>query len=791
MRYLLILALCISAVSGAFAQTAKVPSTMTFADMKLTLTPAARKEIQKNVDQLYTGGKFLDNKLERVKTYGPLVKKHLGLNGVPEDFKYLVIQESDYIADAVSSSNAVGFWQFKKPAAVEMGLRVDFYVDERLNIVSSTIAAAGYLKKHNRYLDNWVHTLLSYNTGLGGVKRHINSKNRSRNKMEITKKTHWYVKKTLAHKIAFEDMLKRGHSAKVYLEELENGRGKSMKDIAKQNSVDYDLLKDYNPWLKRGSKTPKDKDITILLPLTNAKDVAKSLEANQANPSISYQDRSGDFPIIKEYKRKHAVPQLVEINGLPGIVAQPGDNLTTLAIKGNVSESRLLKYNELEEGYEVQPEDIFYLKKKKRKAEVAHHTVKPGETILSVSQLYGMRTYSIRWKNRLKKGASLRPGRVLWLRKRRPRKVPVEYRSIETGDKEEELTLLDGPADEPKTVNKPAKEGKKTSVPQPTPVIEPTPQTSVGSGVEKPVAEQGKKPQTYQELFARDEKKRKEIENQDKPKQTVTEEPSKPIIVRPVEVNQPESGESSVVYHTVKQGDTPYSLSRKYGTTVADLFAMNGMASGDPIQLGQVLRVRKGNGAIVPKPTSTVKEKPSVEVPVAGKGTHTVLPKETLYGIARKYGVTVAQLKEWNSLADGNLAVGQTLQVSTTGGSTSATNAGSSKANASKTHTVQAGEYLYGIARKYGVSVGDLKEWNSLTDGNVSIGQVLKLSPSAKVEKKDVSSDGGEVEFHVVQAKETLYSIARKYGVSVADLKAWNSKTDNSLSLGEKLMIKK
>ena len=67
-------------------------------------------------------------------------------------------RESSLISDAVSTSNAVGFWQFKKATAEEVNLRVDQEIDERKSIVSATRGAATYLKKHQSYLDNWGHS---------------------------------------------------------------------------------------------------------------------------------------------------------------------------------------------------------------------------------------------------------------------------------------------------------------------------------------------------------------------------------------------------------------------------------------------------------------------------------------------------------------------------------------------------------------------------------------------------------------------------------------------------------
>ena len=67
------------------------------------------------------------------------VEEILKRQGIPEDFKYLAIQEGEFISDAVSSSNAVGFWQFKKASAQELGVRVDAAVDERKHIIASTV----------------------------------------------------------------------------------------------------------------------------------------------------------------------------------------------------------------------------------------------------------------------------------------------------------------------------------------------------------------------------------------------------------------------------------------------------------------------------------------------------------------------------------------------------------------------------------------------------------------------------------------------------------------------------
>ncbi|MEN8249163.1 MAG: transglycosylase SLT domain-containing protein, partial [Bacteroidota bacterium] len=135
----------------------KVPSKMMFADIQLRITEAARREIQADVDALTASARFFQAKVNRAALYMPLVEKVFREEELPDDFKYLAIQESGFISDAVSTSNAVGFWQFKKLTADEVGMRVDRKVDERLNIIASSRGAAQYMQKNNFYFNNWLY----------------------------------------------------------------------------------------------------------------------------------------------------------------------------------------------------------------------------------------------------------------------------------------------------------------------------------------------------------------------------------------------------------------------------------------------------------------------------------------------------------------------------------------------------------------------------------------------------------------------------------------------------------
>src|SRR5688572_11207764 len=252
---------CLSAV--ALAQSPQVPHKMQFAGMTLTIRDDARREIQQDVDLLTRSPKHVAIKAERAKTYFPLIEKVFEEERVPDDFKYLVLQESALISDAVSSSNAVGFWQFKDFTAIEMGLRVDKEVDERMNIVSSSRAAAKYLKKNNYYFNNWLYALQAYQMGAGGVLQAVKDHESGAKHMEITSKTYWYVKKFLAHKVAYEDAVKGPGSVKVIT--LVNNEKKSMTELAREFALKEDELKSYNKWV-RTEYIPGDKPYTVAIP---------------------------------------------------------------------------------------------------------------------------------------------------------------------------------------------------------------------------------------------------------------------------------------------------------------------------------------------------------------------------------------------------------------------------------------------------------------------------------------------------------------------------------------------
>ena len=202
--------------------------------------------------------------------------------------------------------------------------------------------------------------------------------------------------------------------------------------------------------------------------------------------------------------------------------------------------------------------------------------------------------------------------------------------------------------------------------------------------------------------------------------------------------------------YIVKKGDTLYGIANKYGISVDELKAINNLTSNN-LSVGQVLQIPE-----------------IIEEDVPNENIYIVKSGDTLYGIANKYGMSVQELKDLNKLTSNNLSIGQQLVVS------------EGNAGTLDTYIVKAGDTLYSIAKKYGLTVSELKQLNNLTSDILSIGQVLNISNS----NTSLPSNT-----YIVKSGDSLYSIAKKYGITVDALKSANGKTSNLLSIGEILVI--
>lgn len=387
---------------ACFGQSPQVPHKMQFAGMTLTIRDEARREIQADVDALTRSPRYFNIKAERARTYFPIIEQVFAEERLPEDFKFLSLQESALVPDAVSSSNAIGFWQFKEGAAAEMGLRMDGDVDERMNIASASRAAAKYLKQCNHYFNNWVYALQAYQMGAGGVMRAVGDKDLGSRHMEINSDTYWYVKKFLAHKVAFE-----GVSGKPELEVLavRDAGGKRVSDLAEGAHIGEAELLAYNKWLKT-DRVPNDKEYLVLVPKG---------QTTEGFHVLAFASKPASSP-----SQSTVADEVITINGIKAIQARDGENLSGLIARANVSMSRFLNYNEMDIGQPVQAGMWYFLAKKKKRGARELYTVQPGEDLWAVSQQFGVRMKSLMKYNNLDQPRVRVDGMTLYLAYHRP-----------------------------------------------------------------------------------------------------------------------------------------------------------------------------------------------------------------------------------------------------------------------------------------------------------------------------------------------------------------------------------
>ncbi|MBC1472771.1 1,4-beta-N-acetylmuramoylhydrolase [Listeria seeligeri] len=272
------------------------------------------------------------------------------------------------------------------------------------------------------------------------------------------------------------------------------------------------------------------------------------------------------------------------------------------------------------------------------------------------------------------------------------------------------------------------------------------------------------------------------------------------------------SSSSSSVTYTVVKGDTLSKIASKYKVSVANLKSWNNLKS-DTIYVGQKLKVSassSSNSSNTSKPSTDTNNNSSS----SSAKTYTVVKGDSLWKIATKYNVSVANLKSWNNLKSDNIYIGQKLKVSAGSSSSSSstskpnTNTNSNKDTSkpststnAKTYTVVKGDSLWKIATKYNVSVANLKSWNNLKSDNIYIGQKLKVSagsssssskPSTNTNSnKDTSkpSTSSSAKTYTVVKGDSLWKIATKYNVSVANLKSWNNLKSDTINIGQKLKV--
>lgn len=629
-------------------------------------------------------------------------------------------------------------------------------------------------------------------------------------------------------------------------------------------------IKDYKSWakgLQRAGYATNPQYANLLIRIIEERGLSK-YDNHKSNHIMNDVDNV-DQLVDKIPKRIYV------FNNVKTVIVHPGQNLQDIAKMYQMNVRQLTKYNNLEADAELKTGTKIYLQPKRRKGFEKFHEVKEGETMWSISQKQAIKLKTLYKKNGMEEGEEPAVGERLCLWKKckdKPKirtndelkeqiKKEVEAHQEEVREQYKDsmgIELEETPETLEEAITPPpalpvyhtvqAKEtlygiSKKygASVEDITKwnnlngnglstgmklivgygdvkTVEPTPEPEVEmiNDPSPPVQEEVEEVPTPEvetpNIMPVDEE---ELEMEEEPIDTIEAPVDVPQVdpdpvVKPVteEVeDEPAPTEIDPKHtvaagdhgmpkkHTVEPGQTLYAISKIYGVSVANIKEWNKLTD-NALTVGQELIV--GFGTPITEENvdaeEIVNELP-VDEPVnelAYPEFHIVQAKESLYGIAKKYGVSIEQIREWNNLESDALSVGQKLRVYNDKATTvdkvplEKEILANDKENAPVYHTVVAGDTYYSISKKYGVTVEDLKKWNPLDMNGLEIGDKVVV---ANVVKEPAPVQDDKPIYHVVKKGDTMYKLSIDYGITIETIKELNNMSSNELTLGQKLIV--
>ena len=278
---------------------------------------------------------------------------------------------------------------------------------------------------------------------------------------------------------------------------------------------------------------------------------------------------------------------------------------------------------------------------------------------------------------------------------------------------------------------------------------------------------------------------------------------------------------SKTTFYKVKRGDNLGAVANKYDVSISQLKKWNNLKSNS-IAYGRNLKIirtettskvinkdikidnvatelNSKNQAVASKSN---KEEKTIATSADLASVYVVQKGDNLGSIAQKYNVTLAEIQEWNNLANENVQFGISLQVAKKELSPKEDIAIVQERKDIE-YTVQKGDNLGGIATKFGSSLAELRQWNKLRDNTISVGKNLIVAKdevviitdkatvnSFKTKANNTTASNKATTDYYVKKGDSLFSIAKKYpGITISDLKKWNDIRNEDIKPGMKLKI--
>ena len=627
------------------------------------------REVLLNINYFLNDARnFMTTGLSRGSKYIPMMKGIFRQKGLPEDLVYLALIESGFKTSAVSHASAVGPWQFIASTGRNYGLTINDWVDERMDPVKSTYAAADYLTALHDMFNSWPLAIAAYNSGEGKIMKGMknygvsNFWDMSNVRDHLAAETRLYVPSFLAATFIAKDPAAYGLQINIQepdqWDEVVVPAPIDLKKVADFSGSTLERVKELNPHLKKDTTPPDESDFVLRIPSGSSKRFAKAY-GNYAK------DSEAVAQTIAMAKSSLGKPTLSTITHK----VKSGDNLGSIAKRYGVTVASIQKSNNIKDTklkvgqvLKIQSDLPLTAQKKSESSQLmvvttpakprtsATHTVAAGESLSVIARKYNMSVKELADTNQLQ-GSTIKVGQKL-----KVSGPPAVEKSGET----------------PKPAAANIKAGATHTVAAGETIGHIAQQYGIGS----------------KDLMALNDMSGPNIRIGQKlkvpaksggsPTQAKTESPS-----RPSSTPSPAGGGAPGT-HTVASGETIGHIAQKYGLSSKDLMALNGM-TGPNIRIGQKLKVpagKGGNPAQSKAKTESPKASgannsgvgqsappqksapPKTPVPAASNSvTHTVSSGENVGTIAKKYGLSPQELMSLNGMDNPVIRVGQKLKV--------------------------------------------------------------------------------------------------------------------------------
>ncbi len=566
---------------------------------------------------------FFNRSLQRSGRYLAMARRIFAEEGIPQDLAFLPHVESGFRHNARSPVRAVGLWQFMRGTAKLYGLRCDGHVDERLDPEKSTRAAARLLRDLYALYGDWYLALAAYNAGAGNVNRAIEragTRNfweiaRSRN---LVRETRDFVPSMLAATI-----LAKSPAAYGFIEDTDPpleydtvvvNSPADLRAVARCAGTSFDAIQDLNPAVL-GSQTPPGRRFEVHIPKGSAEQFAREfakLPAEKRLAAGQHRVKKGETLGALAQRYGTTVRAIQEVNGMGrSTVIRVGQSLR---IPGH--------------GGEDAPRAAAAPITDRPAA--TRHTVRKGECLAGIARRYGLKTDDLQRVNRLSDPSRIVVGQTLEIPARPAARSP-------------ETTLAAAEAAARASAASGAKTAGDQATGQEAPATAGAAPPVVGTAA-APTIETGLRAQNTSDTLGRVPTTRHIVEQ------------AREQMKRDQELAAATLAQTG--QHRVAPGETLSDIARRHDVTVADLRRWNKMNRNDRLEVGEEILV---NG---PPPTPIKPAKSGKDLASAKARVHVVRKGETLYKIAKRYGVQVSDLIALNKLGRAALIYpGQKLRI--------------------------------------------------------------------------------------------------------------------------------